>query len=135
MMQAPNHSGRCLLRATLAALLLAVALAGGLAHGGRVAAETTTVAPTAEEALAGYVQSSGDRFAGPCAQTRSPEDIGKVCGRLVEERDALRAYLIGRTFSEYNAWVFLSQRDGTWTIVGAAPLDFADETGAVPWPR
>lgn len=122
-------------RAWIAALLMGAVVATGVAHGNRAAAETPASAPSAEEALTGFVQSSGDRFAGACAETRSPEDIGKVCGRLVDEREALRAYLIGRTFSEYHTWVFLSQREGNWTVVGAAPLDFADETGTVPWPR
>lgn len=90
---------------------------------------------TPEEAIAQLVQGGGDRYAGLCEQTRSPEDIGRVCSRLIERRGTLQAHLIGRTFSEFSTWVFVEEQAGGWTVVTTAPLDFHDMTGAIPWPR
>lgn len=81
------------------------------------------------------VLSTGSQYAGPCDQTRSPDDIGKVCSKLIEQRGALRAYLIGRTFSEFSTWVFVTPRDAGWAVLGTEDLDFHDLTGSIPWPN
>jgi hypothetical protein len=92
-------------------------------------------ADSPQAAIAHLVEARGERYAGLCETTRSPDDIGKVCSRLIEDRGAIEAHLIGRTFSEFSTWVFLSERDSGWSVVATEPLDFLDSTGTVPWPR
>src|SRR3712207_5851973 len=109
------------------ALGLSVVLAlHACARDGNASASTAAAAATPEEAIAQLVQGRGDRYAGLCEQTRSPEDIGKVCSRLIERRGALQAHLIGRTFSEFSTWVFLDEQAGGWTVIASEPLDFHD---------
>ncbi len=92
-------------------------------------------APTAEDVVRLMVESEGGAYAGDCAATRSPEDVGKVCSKLVEEQGGARAYLIGRTFSEFNTWVFVQQNTAGWRLNGAAPLDFHSTNIEIPWPQ
>jgi hypothetical protein len=117
-------------------LLAAVSLQG-VTRGqeDQTAVPTSTAAATPLDAVATYVEARGQVFAGPCEQTRSPEDVGKVCARRVESRGAVEAYLIGRTFSEFSTWVFVSRESGGWAVAGSAPLDFHDLSMTIPWPR
>lgn len=97
---------------------------------------TARMAPSPEEALAEFVAMLGSPFAGPCAETRSPRDLGEICAGFMGEReqDGSRAYLIGRTFSEYGTWVFVRPNDGQWAVVATLPLDFTSLDPAIPWP-
>ena len=113
----------------------ALLLAYGAVCRSDAAEPAASAAATPEEALAAYVILTGGTFAGPCAQTRSPDDIGKICAGFVDERDNRRAYLLGRTFSEFTTWVFLSEDGRGWTVLASAPLDFHDTTMVIPWPR
>jgi hypothetical protein len=118
------------------ALGLSVVLAlHACARDGNASASAAPAAGTPEEAIAQFVQGRGERYAGLCERARSPEDIGKVCSRLIESRGALQAHLIGRTFSEFSTWVFLDEQSGGWSVVASEPLDFHDMTGTIPWPR
>ena len=92
-------------------------------------------APTADDAVRLMVESDGATYAGDCAVTRSPEDLGKVCSKLVEERGGARAYLIGRTFSEFTTWVFVEQTAAGWRVNGTTALDFFAPSLEIPWPR
>lgn len=92
-------------------------------------------AATAEEAVRQSVADDGGVYAGDCAAARSPDDLGKVCSRLIDERNGLRAYLAGRTFSEFSTWVFVEQTTGGWRVAGTAPLDFSATSIEIPWPR
>ena len=83
----------------------------------------------------GLALTAGMVYAGDCAATRSPDDIGKICSKLVDERGTLRAYLIGRTFSEFSTWVFVEQSATGWSVVGTSPLDFFAAAVAIPWPN
>lgn len=131
------------LRPMTAVVRLAIGIALGLGAivllqgctGGRDVDASSATAATPQDAVAAFVQARGDRFAGACESTRSPEDIGKVCARLIDERDGLQAYLIGRTFSEFSTWVFVGQQDGGWAVVATTPLDFHDMTMTIPWPE
>jgi hypothetical protein len=114
--------------------LLAVALALGCAREGGAAASSSAQS-TPDAAVASYVEAAGDRYAGPCEQTRSPEDIGKICSKLIEQRGSTQAHLIGLTFSEYTTWLFVAPQDGGWSVIATEPLDFHDMTGSIPWPR
>lgn len=93
-----------------------------------------TSAPTAEAAVALYVRSIGETYAGLCEQTRSPQDIGKVCARYIDQRGPVQAYLIGRTFSEFSTWVFVAQTTNGWTVIATEPLDFHAPSLVIPWP-
>lgn len=95
----------------------------------------SSVTLTAEDAVRMEVESSGATFAGDCATTRSPDDIGKVCSKFIEERGTLRAYLIGRTFSEFSTWVFVEQGAAGWTVADTEPLDFFATDFSIPWPN
>jgi len=97
-------------------------------------ARTALAAPSAEDTVRLAVEARGDEYAGDCARTEAPRDIGRVCSRLVDERGGRQAFLVGRTFSEFNRWLFLEETRGGWRLVDEAPLDLADDTGDVPWP-
>ena len=122
-----------------AGLLLSLAL---LAIGdvNRLAAQAPPalrpVAGTAEEAVGQVVTAQGGRYAGDCATTRAPQDVGLVCSRFVAERAGQRAYLMGRTFSEFTTWAFVRRQPTGWQVVTTAPLAFTETTGtgAIPWP-
>jgi hypothetical protein len=90
---------------------------------------------TPEAAIAAFVVASGGVYAGPCEETRSPEDIGKICSRFIVERGTLSSYLIGRTFSEFDRWLFVERSGVGWSVVADAPLDFHAQTLEPPWPR
>ena len=109
----------------LVTFLLASVLAGGA---------SAQAAPPPEEAIRQSVEARGEVYAGDCAATVSPRDIDKVCSRFVEERGAQRAYLLGRTFSEFSHWSFVELRDGRWQVFAEAPLDFSSTSVDVPWP-
>jgi hypothetical protein len=74
-------------------------------------------------------------YAGACAATQSPVDHGAYCATFVAEQSGLRAYLIGRTSSEFSEWVFIANRGGGWRVLGTAPFNFVDTSGRIPWPR
>jgi hypothetical protein len=128
------------LRATKARLLaglllgLAVVVLHGCARDGGASA-SAPVEPTPEAAIGAYVQASGSEYAGLCELTRSPDDIGKICSKLIEQRGSTQAHLIGRTFSEFSTWVFVTPHDGGWTVLGTEALDFHDMSGSIPWPN
>jgi hypothetical protein len=98
------------------------------------ASASAPVQPTPEAAIGAFVQATGDEYAGLCEQTRSPADIGKVCSKLIEQRGTVQAHLIGRTFSEFSTWVFVTPQDSGWTVLGTETLDFLDTSGSIPWP-
>ena len=100
----------------------------------RAEAASAVPAATAEDAVRQAVEATGGVYAGDCAATRSPQDVGKVCSKFVEDRGPVRAYLTGRTFSEFSQWVFVEQTAGGWVLAGSAPLDFFATSIEVPWP-
>lgn len=117
--------------AGVTALTLAVlALAAGASTAR--ADEAAVAVPSAGEAVAAAVAQDGAAYAGDCAGTVSPRDAGKVCSKLVDERDGMKAYLVGRTFSEFARWVFVAPSADGWRVVLTTALDpFASD---VPWP-
>lgn len=116
-----------------AALLLGAAVVT-MACAPSAGAQPATAMPTPVEAVGAYVRADGNEFAGRCEETISPRDLGKVCARMIEARSGTQAWLIGRTFSEFNQWVFVSQQERGWRVAANAPLDFFDTSGAIPWP-
>ncbi|MBI2759798.1 MAG: hypothetical protein HYX51_00020 [Chloroflexi bacterium] len=115
--------------------LLAIACAGDSAKISAEAAPPAAVtAASADEVVRQAVEFTGMAYAGDCAATQSPRDIGKVCSKLIGERDGMRAYLTGRTFSEFSTWVFVEQTSAGWQLAGTTPLDFFAVTETIPWP-
>lgn len=113
---------------TVTAALLLAACAGP-----RATRAYTLSADSPEAAVRMSVESRGGIYAGDCAAAVSPGDTGKVCSKLAGERQGTRAYLVGRTFSEFGGWVFVAPDGDGWTVTATAPLDFF--AGAdVPWP-
>ncbi|MFN8557272.1 MAG: hypothetical protein U0531_07960 [Dehalococcoidia bacterium] len=75
--------------AALAALLLVACSTAPVARA--QATQDATPAATllrADDAVQRAVEDRGAEYAGDCAATRSPQDVGKVCSKLVEEREA-----------------------------------------------
>lgn len=99
-----------------------------------VAATAGASAPSAEEAVRQAIESTGATYAGDCATTQSPRDLGKICSKLIDTRGSMRAYLTGRTFSEFSQWLFVEQTAGGWRTAGTAPLDFHTTSIEIPWP-
>lgn len=116
--------------ATILALLVTTVLAQTRTEEGT----PTVAAATPEEAVAAAVGARNAVFAGDCASAISPQDLGKTCSKFVEQSGNRRAYLIGRTFSEFTTWVFVEQTAAGWRFVATAPLDDTASTLTVPWP-
>src|SRR5918998_1003522 len=83
----------------LLGVLVAVLLYGCAREEGANASSPQAATP--EEAISALVQANAEEYAGLCEQTRSPEHVGKVCSKLIEQRGSIQAHLIGRTFSEF----------------------------------
>jgi hypothetical protein len=111
-------------------LLVLALIAAALA----VHVHTALAAESPEQVIAAAVVASGSEYAGDCADTVSPRDVGKVCSRLVEQRGGVRAYLVGRTFSEFSTWLFVAGSGTSWQLLAEAPLRFHSESIEIPWP-
>ena len=99
-----------------------------------VSAQSSDGLMTLEQALRGGAESGGSLYAGDCSKTRSPQDIGKTCTKLVEQRGPVRAYLVGQTFSEFRRWLFLEDGVDGWVIVASTPMDTRASPVVIPWP-
>ena len=126
--------------AGLFALLAALSLACG---GGSKPAEPTPE-PTAasafsgpsEEALARYVETTlGKSFLEDCSKADAQRDAGKICSTFRGQRENMRAYVLGLTFSEGTQWAIVEERNGQWSVVHAPVLN-SDNAGVpgTPWP-
>jgi hypothetical protein len=98
---------------------------------GSAALEAQATPDDALQALTGML---GFSYAGDCVTARSPEDIGRVCTTFVDEQGGVRAYIAGRTFSEYSLWLFIQEGSTGWQPAGTAPFDFFAPTLDPPWP-
>jgi hypothetical protein len=124
-------------QAIFAAILVSTALIAQPKEAGASTVGAQTAAPvaaTAPDAVRQAVQAAGATYAGDCAAARSPEDLGKICSRLVTERNGVDAYMTGRTFSEFDSWLFVGEVSGGWCILAAAPLDAQTMAASIPWP-
>jgi hypothetical protein len=133
-----------------AALVLTAVL--GLACGGggddnndadSTATAEAQVTPTAETpadpaigAVQSYVETElQSQFVPNCAEADAATDAGKVCATLQGERESMRAYVIGQTFSEVTEWVIVEERSGSWEVVATKTIT-SDTAGipGIPWP-
>jgi len=90
----------------------------------------------AEQALGRYVEMTlGKAFVEDCSKADASRDVGKICSTFRGERDNLRAYVLGGTFSEGLQWAFLGQNAGQWSVVHSVKIT-GDNAGVpgVPWP-
>jgi hypothetical protein len=113
-----------------AALALAFLVVGGVVV--RADDGVPAALPQAQAAVGAAVQAAGAVYAGDCAATRSPRDLGAVCSKFVAAQNGTLAFETGLTFSEFDHWMFLEQTDGGWRVTATIPLD--DSTAAIPWP-
>jgi hypothetical protein len=97
-------------------------------------AQSSAVGQSLEQALRGSAESGGSAYAGDCSHTRSPNDLGKTCTKLYEERGSVRAYLVGQTFSEFRRWIFVENGEDGWVVIATAPMDTRASPIVVPWP-
>jgi len=120
-------------------IVLAAACGGG---GGSKSQPTPAPSATpagsgpAEQALAAWVQTTMQKqFVEDCSKADVTNDAGKVCAAFQGERQGMRAYRIGPTFSEFDQWVIMGQNGGQWSVVATFPItaDTAAVPG-VPWP-
>jgi hypothetical protein len=128
---------------SLAALLLVsfVLACGGGDDGGDDEPEATpTPEPQgsgpAEQALARHVETTLMKpFLEDCSRADASRDVGKVCSVLRGEREGLRAYVLGPTFSEGQQWAIVGQSGGQWNVTNVIPIT-ADNAGVpgIPWP-
>jgi len=87
----------------------------------------------AEAAVQEAVVSGGQAYAGDCALA-TPANIGQECSKFVAANGALRAYMVGHTFSEFTDWVFVGQTQAGWIPLTSAAFDDSGGVPAVPWP-
>jgi hypothetical protein len=121
--------------ATILVLALTIILSGIVVRQAAAAEDIAKpAASTAESALRQAIEMTGAAYAGDCAGTRSPDDAGKICSKFVAERAGVRAYLTGRTFSEFDQWVFVQQAPDGWRPAGTAPQGFFASPQDIPWP-
>jgi hypothetical protein len=97
-------------------------------------AQSPSNGQTIEQALRAGAESGGSAYAGDCSHARPPQDYGKTCTKLYEERGSLRAYMVGQTFSEFRRWIFVENDPGGWVVIATAPMDFRASPIVVPWP-
>src|SRR5918998_3924861 len=96
-------------------------------------AHTAFGAESPESAVQQVVEQHGDTYAGDCAATVAPRDIGATCSKLIGEENGVQAFLVGRTFSEFTDWIFVQQSDrGDWRVVAEMPLDFHNDDASIP---
>ena len=121
-----------------AILMLSLACGGG----GDDAPPTPVPTPApefsgpAEQALARYVETTLMKgFVEDCTKADSQNDAGKICSTFRGEREGVRAYALGQTFSEGIEWAFVGQNAGQWAVVHTVKLT-PDNRGVpgIPWP-
>jgi hypothetical protein len=87
-----------------------------------------------QAAVGEAVQTENAAYSGDCVNAVSPQDVGKLCSKFVAQSGDLRAYLVGRTFSEFGQWVFIRQSAGGWQPLAAVPFDGSASAQQIPWP-
>lgn len=73
------------------------------------------IASTPERAISNYLSTQGHIYAGTCANTVVPPDIGKYCSILRQTTEVTRNYLVGPVASEGDIFV-LARGDKGWQI-------------------
>jgi len=90
----------------------------------------------AEQALARHVETTLQKqYLEDCTKADAGRDAGKICSVFRGEREAMRAYILGITFSEFTQWAFVENRGGQWSVVSTTPIT-GDNAGVpgIPWP-
>lgn len=111
------------------ALIAAVVPVEGVLAGGDV---QEAAQAQSQAAVASAVQLTGAVYAGDCASTESPRDVGAVCSKFVGLQGGVYAFETGMTFSEYTRWIFVQQTGSGWQVIANVPLD--DSSATIPWP-
>jgi zinc-ribbon domain len=83
------------------------------------------------KAIAVFIESYGEQYAGDCESTNVETDAGKYCSKLWEDRGDSAIYVIGLTFSEFDTWLLLEKTDGDWAVTDW--LGVTEEEPEPPW--
>jgi hypothetical protein len=124
----------------LAALLLACGGGGDSDEPEPTPTSEATPTPEAVDgplgALQAYVEATLQKqFLADCGAAAIATDTGKICASDRGERESMRAYVIGQTFSEFSDWVIVAETTGSWSVVKTLPIT-ADNISipGIPWP-
>lgn len=102
---------------------------------GPTATPTETVVDTPEDAITRFLAERDEEYAGDCDEASAEEDVGKTCTAFLTEREGLRAYVAGPTFSGFTLWLFVEKSDDRWSVVASQPLhEVAADVPGIPWP-
>jgi hypothetical protein len=91
-------------------------------------------AETPQAAVQRLVEESGSVYAGDCAATVPSRDAGASCSKLAGEERGVHAFLVGRTFSEFDRWVFVARDAAGWQVIAERRLDLEHDSPLIPWP-
>src|SRR5215210_2628916 len=98
-------------------------------------ASPTPQQPSPDQLVAQYVRERlQGNWGGDCDRMNVLTDTGKYCAKFSGERDGVRAYRIGQTFSEPIEWAFVDRVDNDWRIAGTDKIQVEDAAPGVPWP-
>jgi hypothetical protein len=82
----------------------------------------TYLASEVEQAIEAYVTGQGEQYAGACADTQLPDDVGQWCSEIRELSDNRATVALGPTFSEFVETVVFERRDGQWQPGQRTPI-------------
>lgn len=128
--KAPEMIDRSRVRNLVLTASLAAAVVGGaiaaitthiLEHRSMASTPTSSktslpIASTPERAISDYLVAQGHTYAGTCATTSVPADIGTYCSILRQTNEVTRNYLVGPVASEGDIFV-LAHGESGWLIV------------------
>ena len=100
------------------------------------AASPTPNTASPEASLGNYIEETlGETFLEDCSRAVVEEVAGKICSIFRGERGDLRAYILGRTFSEPFQWAILEKQGTDWRVIHTPAIRF-DTAGVpgIPWP-
>jgi hypothetical protein len=78
---------------------------------------------TPESAIAAYevARTPSRQFAGPCADTQLPQDVGKWCSALLSDPTDTRTYSVGPAFAESEERLTLVRTGAIWSVTAHEP--------------
>jgi hypothetical protein len=78
---------------------------------------------TPETAIAAYevARTPSRQFAGPCADTELPRDVGKWCSALLSDPTDTRTYSVGPAFAESEERLTLVRTGAIWSVTAHEP--------------
>ena len=94
---------------------------------GDAAASAAAGDPTVREAIAAWLGARGITYAGPCSEASLPEDSGRYCSNISEDRGTTVVLMLGPTFSEFDSWILVQRGPNGWLVVKQADMAAPDD--------